>query len=184
MSRKKHRPKRAGRNRIKHIVERRACGKPVPSTVSDYGTPELKQHATLKPRETEVDGITGVTNASECLLDVLRDEGGLGEPGEALVRHGAGIWLRETHEQAFGANGASAYEPRIRGDGQFMPDPTALGLTKLMREAGDRWPILRQVAIENTRPMHLQKLNDSLDWLESYRHLTNRENRIRFRNAG
>ena len=122
----------------------------------DHGPPELANHNVI-----HIDSQKRAQNRSECLLDVLLDEGRLGPPGEGDTRHAAGIWLRGLWERALSQATTASYERKIPGE---IGDHRDLALTQLMLIAHtlDVWPILRQVCIENVRHPRIGPALDSL----------------------
>lgn len=148
--------------------ERYECGKPRPQFTPDHGTPEQQRILEITFEVTEDAGIERA-RATECLLDRLLNEGALGEGDIGVVRHSAGIWLRTLHERAFGQNVTGAYSPNIKSSGVRFPDPYRVGLGRLIREGVAHWDVLRSVVIDEDMPKSLEGLNESLDWLESYR---------------
>lgn len=158
---------RAGRKRS--TAERYACGKPRPKAQSDYGTVEQHRILVISFEVTEDAGIERARNRSECLLDRLLDEGALGKGDEAIGRHSAGIWLRGLHERAFHTSITGTYGPHVRSSDPYFPDPHRVGLGRLIREAGVMWGVLRPAVIDGIRPKSLERLNESLDWLQAWR---------------
>ena len=141
--------------------ERKPCGRlRQAKTRNDHGPAELRQHNVIR-----IDDQKRAQNWSECLLDALLNQGKLGPPGEADVRHAAGIWLRGLWEAALGQAVTAAYERKIPGQ---ISDRKDLALTQLMLIAHtlDTWPILRLVCIENI--MH-PKVNEALDSLLTFK---------------
>lgn len=138
---------------------------------ADHGTEERwSQGGDLELEETILAGIRRARAKYECLLDVLRDSGDLGEGPAGARRYDAGLWLRRLYQRTHDESIIWRYDTLGR-DQSEMSDELAAAHSlyrRTMLAMGPEFGVLRQVCCDD-RAGRLSLLQRGLDRLADWR---------------